>query len=263
MWEKRWHADLPRQISGLQVLYTLWRFFEVRKGDRTTFEISALISLEYWGDSRRPEWKGRWGYMVANLRRSLDGPDLETMYVNKIRKSEASLRDQVAHCDRQDEDHPDHSCRWLCRITDKIIEDTRRQSNIDAHIQGNMPNKPPKQPTAPVRPGTDKKPPAGTSGSGGRGKGAKGGSDTPPRSLKPKRVRARAKEREETSHHEGRMAKVFPAATVAQARTRQSPPNQSASRTFEADASLGTSARRGMSRVPLRSFRTVPSSKHS
>jgi len=109
--EECWHAQPPRQISGLQLLYVSRRFFEVRRGDRTMFGISALISLECWGDSRLPGRKTMWDYMVASLRRPLDEQDLEHVHINKIRKPEVSLRDQVTQCDRQDEDRPDHTYR--------------------------------------------------------------------------------------------------------------------------------------------------------
>ena len=72
------------------MLYTIWRFYEVRRGDRTTFEISALIGLEYWGDAKLPEWKARWDYMVANLRTPLGDLDLEAILLAKLRKSEST-----------------------------------------------------------------------------------------------------------------------------------------------------------------------------
>ena len=55
-------------------------------------------------------------------------------HLAQLRKSESTLREQVAHEDRQGEGHPDHTDTWLFRITDQLIEDKRRLDNIDARI---------------------------------------------------------------------------------------------------------------------------------
>ena len=98
--------------------------------------------------------------------------------------------------------------------SDKIIEDKRRQSNIDAHIQGNMPTKPAKQPTAPARQGTDRNANSGlstgSSGSDG-GRGGKGGGDgTPPRSPKPKDAKGEGKGKGGDKSPRGKGGKVSP-----------------------------------------------------
>ena len=75
--------------------------------------------------------------------------------------------------DRIDEDHGDRAYEFLSRITDKIIEDRRRQANVEAHIRDGQP-RPPKK-TAPARetpPGGGK--PGGNDPKGnGKGKGDK------------------------------------------------------------------------------------------
>ena len=55
------------------------------------------------------------------------------MLLAKLRKS-STLKEQVARSDRLDDEHAGHSCTWLSRITDKLIEGERRRENVDAHI---------------------------------------------------------------------------------------------------------------------------------
>ena len=116
------------------------------------------------------------------------------------------MREQVAHYDRQDEDRPDHTCRWLCRI---IIEDERRQSSIDAHVQGKLLPKPPKQPTATEKGGSD--PNANDPLFLAAAAGKEGATAHHRAHQSPARTPRRAMAREQTGHRVGEKVAPHPA----------------------------------------------------
>ena len=94
------------------------------------------MAFEYWGDSKLPEWKSRWDYIVLNLRRPLDDDDLRGIYLKCIRASTSALKSHVEYYDRIDAEHEHHAYQWLAMITDKVIEEKRRGDNIESLVQG-------------------------------------------------------------------------------------------------------------------------------
>ena len=159
-------ATVPCQISGLQLLWLVKRFYEVHDNERITFELSSLMLLEYPGDAKLPEFKEGWDNMVRHLRTPLDKRDLESIYIAKIRGSD-TLKQVIDRYDLLTRDDPDHSYEWLSSMTDKKIEDTQRKKNVDSLVVSVSGKK--RNTIAPAKDGGGKA--DGRGGGPGRGKG--------------------------------------------------------------------------------------------
>ena len=62
---------MPQQITGLQMIYLIRRFFQIGDTEETSFELTALMALEYPGDANVGQFKGPWGCMMAHDRTRL------------------------------------------------------------------------------------------------------------------------------------------------------------------------------------------------
>ena len=54
-------ADVPKQITGLQLVYLVRRFFQINEKDRVQYELSALMNLTYPGDAKLGWFKDKIG----------------------------------------------------------------------------------------------------------------------------------------------------------------------------------------------------------
>ena len=70
-------AAVPRRITGLQMLFLVTSYYRVPDTEKTAFELSAPMSLEYPGDDQMDWFKGRWDHLVRYLRTPLTHRDLE------------------------------------------------------------------------------------------------------------------------------------------------------------------------------------------
>ena len=117
-----------RQIKGMQILHIVKSFYEVQHNKHATFELRAIMDLGYAGDSKLAHWKFKWDDMVGTQRNPLNDAQLEEIYIEKIRGSEA-LRLYVEHYLRCPQDHSDRSYRFLSDSTDKYIREHRQREN--------------------------------------------------------------------------------------------------------------------------------------
>ena len=49
--------DVPRQISGLQFVWLIKRYFMIHDTERVQYELSSLMEVEYPGDAQLDTWK--------------------------------------------------------------------------------------------------------------------------------------------------------------------------------------------------------------
>ena len=55
---------MPKQITGLQYLWVIKHYFRIHDDERVTYELSALMNLEYPGDAKLGTFKDHWDRMV-------------------------------------------------------------------------------------------------------------------------------------------------------------------------------------------------------
>ena len=65
----------PRQISGLQFVWLVKRFFMIHDTERVQYELSPLMDLTYPGDGKLDSWKNNVDHMLRNMRTPIDDKD--------------------------------------------------------------------------------------------------------------------------------------------------------------------------------------------
>jgi hypothetical protein len=131
-----WNMEPPRQIRGRQLLHIVRCFYHVRATKRDTFELKHLNEMLFWGDQHLPAWKLHWDDLVEHQRVPLAGEQLEDIFVDMCRQSDA-LRPHVEHYDRCDDEHPEHSYDFLNRMTMRVIKSRRGSKNLESLVAGN------------------------------------------------------------------------------------------------------------------------------
>ena len=174
---------MPKQITGLQYLWVIKHYFRIHDDERVTYELSALMNLEYAGDAKLGSWKNQWDRMVRKCVTKLTDRDKFSMFSDKLKTSDR-LKSHMEYLERLQEDHPDRSYAWLSDLVDKLVADDRKRKNKESLVleASGKPQAPPKkQPGAPgprKRGDADANTPAapgvtggGKPGSDGKGKG--------------------------------------------------------------------------------------------
>ena len=174
-------ASMPTQISGRQLLWIVRHYFQIHEKERVQYELSALIQLEYPGDSQMGPFKDRLDHMFRHCRTNLSDRDKEGILVAKLRKSE-ELKPHLEYYDRMPEGHADRSFTWVSQLIDQVIADKRRRRNTESLIL-DASGKPqtPKKPTAPGPKKEPKAPPPKSGNPGG------GGNPSGPATKSPKK----------------------------------------------------------------------------
>ena len=169
--------NVPRQIRGRQLLYAVRQFYGIRPNEHISFELSALMDLEYPGDAKLPEFKDRWDHMIRHLRTKLSKEDLESILVRKLRASDL-LKPQLDYYDRIPRGHADKCYDWVCQLIDTMVEDARFKRNAESLVIQASGKEQKPRPAKPAKP---------TDGGGKGGKGGKdGNAETPPKDPKGK-----------------------------------------------------------------------------
>ena len=70
----------PRPIKGMQLLYSVWEFFQIGVGERMQGELHSLIDLKYAGDDKAESWKNTWDYMLRHRKQNLDEETKRCMF---------------------------------------------------------------------------------------------------------------------------------------------------------------------------------------
>ena len=133
--DRMWHMEPARQIRGRQLLHVIRSFYEVKASKRDTFELKHLHEMKFWGDQNLSAWKLHWDDMVEHQRVKPSSEQLEDMYLEMCRQSDA-LRPHVEHYERCDDEHPDHSYEFLERMTMRVIKARRGSKNLESLVAG-------------------------------------------------------------------------------------------------------------------------------
>ena len=186
------HGDTPRQITGMQLVWLIHRFFKIHESSQVSYDLCVLTDLTYPGDAKLPEWKDQLDGIIRHLKTKLSDSEKLGIVRKKLAGSER-LRDHLSYLERIPESHGDHTYEWLSGLIDKVIDDDRQRRNQDSLVAAasgkEKPTKvtparrkkqeqdedPPARTVAPGQPGGPTKPkPKPKPKGGGRG-GSKGG----------------------------------------------------------------------------------------
>jgi hypothetical protein len=78
--QEEYEETHDRPMSGRQLALIVRQYFEVRQDEKITYDLSDLMDLTYPGDHAIEHFADRWDDMVRNMRRSLDGGELESVF---------------------------------------------------------------------------------------------------------------------------------------------------------------------------------------
>ena len=164
-------ARIPRQITGIQLMFLVKQFYRIDANKQVQFELSALMDLAYPGDAQLGPFKDKWDYMIRHCVTQLSDRDKQGILVQKLRKSDL-LKPHLEYYDRCPKDHPDNSYSWLFNMIDKIIDDDRMRRNNESLVLAASGKE--QKPTKPAAP-TGRIGDGGGGASGGGGAGGKAG----------------------------------------------------------------------------------------
>jgi len=143
------------------MIFLVRQFFRVHDTEKVSFELSALIALEYPGDANMGWFKDRFDLMLRHCRTKLEDRDKEGILVNKLRGSDA-LRPHLDYYDRLPETHADRCFRWVNDLVDTLVENARKKRNVDAMVSANAAAATGKKSAAPGKVKKDDVPPPRT-----------------------------------------------------------------------------------------------------
>jgi len=127
---------VPKQISGLQIIFLVRSFYRVHDTEKVSFELSALMELEYPGDANMGWFKDRFDTMLRHCRTKLEDKDKEGVLVAKLRKSD-DLKPHLDYYDRLPDSHADKCFKWVSDLVDTLVENAGKRRNVDAMVSAN------------------------------------------------------------------------------------------------------------------------------
>ena len=159
-------AAVPKQITGLQLVWLTRHYYRIQDTDTVQYELSALMGLEYSGDRNMGRWKDHWDKMLRHCKTKLGEKDKEGIFIAKFRDKSDRMKPHLEYYDRLPETHADRCYQFMSDVMDRLIEDERKRRNTDSLVldASGKEQRPPKQVA-----------PAATHGSGGGGGGGGGG----------------------------------------------------------------------------------------
>ena len=177
-------ADSPMQIRGRQLIYLIRQFYQIDDAQRVSFELSALMDLEYPGDSNMGPFKDQWDFMLRHCITKLSDKDKQGILVKKLRKSDR-LKPHLEYYDRCHDGHADKSYQFVSDLMDQMVMDDRKRRNNESLVRAasGKDQQPPRKPQATpgpksTAPGVTPDPKKGKKGDGKDKKKGKPGSSS-------------------------------------------------------------------------------------
>ena len=136
-------------LKGRQMLWMIFRHFEITEEDGAVLEFQDLMRVEMVGNDIRT-FMNRWDTVIVQLKKPPSADILRCTFLQKIEKC-PQLRELIAHFNRLERSDPDYSYEYLHRCLRKHLERTQRESNRAA-LQQNLG----KQPALPAPKAGDK-----------------------------------------------------------------------------------------------------------
>ena len=121
--------DEGKIIKGRQIMFSIQEKFKTDSRRSQMYNITHLAAIEYGGDELAAVFKTKWDKVLLQMKRKPDPEDLKILFADQLRKSKKLLDEDIAHFDRVDEDHADHSYEWLYGRLMKHINDSQIKEN--------------------------------------------------------------------------------------------------------------------------------------
>ena len=149
-------------LKGRQIAWMMMDFNKTNKNLTTVYSITDLYRIQWKGDNNISRFRFAWRNTVANLPYKLDDLAMRDLLYNCMKQSKV-LAPDLAHYDRQTEDHQDRSYQYLLDCIERYIANNRLEVSRQAqasHIANGAPAA-----------GADNNKGKGGKGKGGKGKG--------------------------------------------------------------------------------------------
>ena len=128
-------AKLGQMIKGRQILWMIHEYHKMDAELGALYDIQDLLSVKFRGDDQLEWFYTTWKSVIQNLNEPLSENIQESIFLTQLRESRA-LKDEIAHYDRVDVDHPDRSYKFLKRTVRKYINRVRKEKNRRARERG-------------------------------------------------------------------------------------------------------------------------------
>ena len=160
-----------RMVRGREILRLIFLYFATGKNAEVMFSLNDLQKITLKGDNIE-NFQNTWEMVLGRLPKNPDKDILQYCYHQQV-KGFKPISEDIAHYNRVDEDHTDHSYDFLVDSVNRYLKRTRMEKVRDSLSKGLLlgPNadKPQKQGGTPGAPG-----PSGKGGGKSKGDNKKG-----------------------------------------------------------------------------------------
>jgi hypothetical protein len=115
------------------MLYLCYQFYEISEDKAVTYNITDLTRLVWLGDKHIADFLISWNTVVGGMRGRLGEEPIHQWFYEQVKKS-VILKEEVAHYDRVDKDHPHKSYKWLMGAVRKHVMVKRRDLNREKNV---------------------------------------------------------------------------------------------------------------------------------
>ncbi|MCP3879628.1 MAG: hypothetical protein GY701_14740, partial [Sulfitobacter sp.] len=123
-----------RMIKGREVLRVIVRYYATGKNAEVMFSLNDLQKVTLRGDNIE-NFQNTWEMVLGRLPRQPD-PDVLLYCYHQQVKGFRPISEDIAHYNRVDDDHPDHSYEFLVDSVNRYLERTRTEKVREALSKG-------------------------------------------------------------------------------------------------------------------------------
>ena len=120
-------AKVGRMLRGRQALRMIYNYMKVSEQAGALFDISDLMNVRLQGD-RLETFLHNWESTLTGMKNQPDPETKEVLFFRQLQRSD-SLKAEVAHYERHELGHPDHSYNFLLTSIKRKIQKRRQDDN--------------------------------------------------------------------------------------------------------------------------------------
>ena len=116
-----------RAIKGLVILRMICKYYQTNKTSDLVYDITDLYKVSMEGNNAEG-FQNTWIQVLRGMRKQPEPDVLELLYHTCVERFNG-ISEDVAHHNRSDESHPDHSYGFLFNAVQRYLQRTRQQAN--------------------------------------------------------------------------------------------------------------------------------------
>ena len=121
------YAKQGKMFRGRQALFMVYQAMKVSEQAGALFDITDLMAVRLNGD-KLEGFLNSWDATLTGMRSVPDPQTKEALFLKQVKRSE-SMKVEIAHYERHEIDHPDHSYEFLLSAVKRIIQKRRQDAN--------------------------------------------------------------------------------------------------------------------------------------